>query len=107
MDQELKDKLIATHKWFRAIFMVIFMIIGYFLAPALILLIALFQFIYVLFANQPNENLLKFSNGLCDYFCQIMHYLTYGTNEKPFPFGKWPEGKCNCVIEKKTTKKKA
>jgi hypothetical protein len=93
MDQELKNKLTAGHKWIRALFMLIFMLIGYFLAPILIFLIAVFQFVFTLFANQPNENLLKFSNGICEYFSQIMHYLTYDTENKPFPFGKWPESK--------------
>lgn len=90
MDPELKEKLVSKNKWLRALFMVIFMIIGYFLAPVLILIIAVFQFIYALFTNQPNENLLKFSSGLCEYFWHIMQYLTYETEEKPFPFGKWP-----------------
>lgn len=93
MDQELKAKLTESQKWFRAIFMFIFMFIGYFLAPLLIFLITVFQFIFTLFTNSPNINLLKFSKGLCEYFYHIMNYLTYNTEEKPFPFSKWPEGK--------------
>ena len=76
-------------KWIRLFFMVIFAIINYFVR-LVILAVAIFQFLTVLFVNRVNDHLIKFGNNLSTYSYQIMMFLTYNSDEKPFPFLAWP-----------------
>lgn len=76
-------------KWLRLIYMVIFMIAGS-ITISLASLIAFFQFLSILISNKPNENLLTLGKMLSLYIKQIIEYLTYTTEEKPYPFTAWP-----------------
>ena len=87
---KLKEKLSAKDKWIRLIFMVLFSLLVYWVVFLLIWVIAAFQFIYSLFAGTPNQVLLPFSASLSEYVKQIVMYLTYNSEEKPFPFVPWP-----------------
>lgn len=89
MPQTLKEKLSKKEKWIRLIFIVIFWIIGWITRP-IIGLITIFQFIYTLFVGKPLKTLLPFSESLCMYIREIAAFLTYVTEEKPFPFKPWP-----------------
>lgn len=79
-------------KWLRLIYMVIFMITGS-IAVSLASLIAFFQFIAILVSDKSNENLLALGKMLGLYIKQIVEYLTYNTEEKPYPFSAWPTEK--------------
>lgn len=90
MDPELKKNLTATDQWIRLFFMVVFAIVGY-VVQILIWIIAAIQFVITIITGKVNQNLHNFSNGLCVYAYHIIKYLTYITEEKPFPFSHWPE----------------
>ena len=89
MDNNLKEKLLVKSKWMRGLFMLFFAIIKHFVS-GLISLIALFQFIVDLFMGKPNDKLLEFTKHLNTYLLQIANFLTYNSEEKPFPFINWP-----------------
>lgn len=89
MTQTLKEKLSVKDKWFRLIFMILFVIIMW-IARCIVGLIAIVQFIYVLFAGIPLKALLPFSESISSYIYQIIQFLTYLTEDKPFPFKAWP-----------------
>ena len=90
----MKEHLTSGNTWVRGFFMLLFAMVLFLLAysPVLLLLMAviIFQFGFVLFTGKLNENLLTFSQSLCTYTYQILRYLTYNTDQKPFPFSKWP-----------------
>lgn len=90
MQKDLKEKLLVKDKWIRGLLMVLFVIIKH-LVSILINLIALFQFGAVLLTNQPNIKLLEFSRRLNIYFLQVVNFLTFNSESKPFPFTSWPE----------------
>ena len=56
-----------------------------------ITLIAIFQFFCLLFAEKPNEPLVKFGQNLNTYLYQINQFLTVNSEVYPFPFADWPE----------------
>jgi hypothetical protein len=89
MDKDLKKKLTSTDKWIRLIFMVLFAVVGY-VVQFIIWAIAAIQFIITLITGKPNGNLLSFGEGLSAFMFHILKYLTYVTEEKPYPFGSWP-----------------
>ena len=39
---------------------------------------------------QTNDRLLRFGGELSDFLYQIFLYLTFNSEEKPFPFADWP-----------------
>lgn len=90
MDPVLKQKLTATSKWLRALYIILFAIINYFV-QMVSWAVALFQFILVLITDKPNQRLLQFSQNLGKYMANIIHYISYNTEEKPFPFSDWPK----------------
>jgi len=105
MAQTLKEKLSVKNKWIRLLFMIVFAVVVYWIALILVWIIAAFQFIYTLFVGKPLHTLVPFSNGLSQYIHEIMLFLTYVTEEKPFPFKSWP-GAAEAIKPKKAPPKK-
>jgi hypothetical protein len=60
-------------------------------AEFIILIIAVFQFLACVFAGGPNTQLVRFGRNLGRYIQQIAAYVTYASDEKPFPFAPWPD----------------
>jgi hypothetical protein len=57
----------------------------------LIVLFAIMQFIVVLVTQKANEQLARFCGQMIDYFRQILDFLTYRTEDHPFPFAPFPQ----------------
>ncbi|RRJ85476.1 DUF4389 domain-containing protein [Aestuariirhabdus litorea] len=53
--------------------------------------VVLSQVVFVLMTGSPNDNLLDFSRSLNRYIFQILQFLTYHSEQKPFPFSDWPQ----------------
>ncbi len=62
----------------------------YRLIDFVVVLVCILQFAHQLFMNEPHAELTKFSGGLANYVSQIIRYLSWGIDEKPFPFNDWP-----------------
>ncbi|WP_281246243.1 DUF4389 domain-containing protein [Nitrosomonas marina] len=75
----------------RGLFMLFFTVI-YSISKFLIIGVMLFQFGTILMTEKPNEQILKFSNGLSAYIYQIIQFLSFNSEQRPFPFSKWPNG---------------
>lgn len=51
------------------------------------------QFFWVLFTGGVNQSLETFGQSLATYTYQIIRYLTFVSDERPFPFdADWPMG---------------
>lgn len=75
--------------WTRGLFVVLFGII-YYLLFFLVVLIAVFQFLMRLFTTRFNDELLAFSDSLAEYVSQILRYITFKSDDRPYPFSPWP-----------------
>ena len=64
----------------------------YEIAKSPVLLVMIFHFLALLIARTTYAPLLRFSQGLATYLYEITLYLTFITEEKPFPFREWPSG---------------
>jgi len=89
MNDQVKESLKEKSSWLRLLFVILFVFICY-VALGLIALVMLFQILYTLITGKPNEKVLPFSRQLTAYIRDILHYLTYSTEERPFPFSDWP-----------------
>jgi hypothetical protein len=87
----MKQHLLAKATWIRGFFMLIYAFL-YGVARIVITAVVLFQFGAMLLTGQVNERLLRFGQSLSLYTYQIIRYLTYNSEEKPFPLSPWPGG---------------
>lgn len=74
----------------RALYTILYLIIGRFISMILFV-IAITQFIYSWLTGEPNEKILHFTEGLAEYAKQIVSYVGFNTDEKPWPVGDWPD----------------
>ena len=61
------------------------------LVSVLVAFIALFQFLCALIARKPNGNARCLGRGLSCYLAEIVRFLSYDTERKPWPFSPWHE----------------
>jgi hypothetical protein len=87
---EIKDHAKNTDTWLRGFFILVFGVIFYFLY-ILIWLLVIFQFVTKVITGELNSNLEQFSTKLTSYAMQILNYITYQSEERPFPFSPFPE----------------
>ena len=91
MENEIKQNLRNRTTWFRALYMLLFTVI-YGIAEIVIAAVVLLQLLTVLFTGDTNWRLLALGQNLSTYVYQIMLFLTFNTEEHPYPFGDWPDG---------------
>lgn len=77
--------------WRRALYILMFAVI---LGLTRLVLggVVVLQFIIVLFTGQPNERLLNFGQSLSTYVYLILLFVTFNSDERPYPFAPWPQG---------------
>ena len=89
--EEWKDNFLKQGKWIRLFWMVSFSFV-YYLSMTVLWLIVFFQFLFVLITDKRSKNISHVSLGFRNYMVQILDYLTYHSEEKPFPFSDFPKG---------------
>lgn len=90
MNSDLKQNLTNADTWIRGLFLLLFVII-FALTRFVIGVVVLFQFVYCLVTGSTNTRLMTFGKSLSIYVNQIVSYLTYNTEIKPYPFNDWPK----------------
>ncbi len=90
MSGNIKDNITRCGIWLRLVFMIV-LSMAYGVAEAVAFAVVVFQFVASLFTGKPNDQLARFGRNLARYFQQIIAYLTFATEEKPFPFTPWPD----------------
>lgn len=75
--------------WMRGLLMIL-MAIAYQLSGTLLCLVAVAQFLFTLFGGHPNQHLADFGRSLGRYFQQNVNFLSFASEDLPFPFSAWP-----------------
>ena len=84
-----KTHLTNPATWIRLGFMLVFTLL--LMAGSLIIsIIVVMQFALVLVTGSDNENLRNLGQGLGKWIYQAFMFLTFNSEEKPFPFDEWP-----------------
>lgn len=91
MDEKIKENLKETATWLRGLYMLLFMVV-YWVAEIIVAIVVFFQFLSVLITSTKNEKLLSLGQSLSTYIYQIMAYLTFNSEARPYPVGDWPIG---------------
>ena len=77
--------------WVRGLLMLL-MGFAFQASGTVICIVTVIQFVMTLLNDTPNERLVAFGRSLGRYLQQIINFLTFATEETPFPFGDWPAG---------------
>lgn len=81
---EQKDPLLL-----RIVYTVLFYCIFY-LAELAVAIIAILQTGFVALSGAPQADIKRFSIQLAVYLRQVVAYMTWSTDSKPYPFVEWP-----------------
>tara|TARA_Y200000002_G_scaffold382434_1_gene399465 strand:- start:1153 stop:1512 length:360 start_codon:yes stop_codon:yes gene_type:complete len=103
MNEIKKEELFKPSKWIRLVFMVVYSLIIEIIALPLILILIFLQFLFHLIAGSPNNQIQNITNWLVDFLKESFEYLTYKTEQKPFPFDQDDEEENNDDIEEVIT----
>ncbi len=74
----------------RVLYTILYLIIGRFISMVLFI-VTITQFIYSWLGDKPNAKILVFSQNMAEYTKQLVEYVGFNTNEKPWPIGDWPD----------------
>ena len=89
MDDELKQHVRDSGVWMRLLFMLVLAVL-YGVAEVVLSAVVVLQFLIVLFTGEKNARLLSLGAGLSTYAYQVFRYLTFNSEQRPFPFSDWP-----------------
>ena len=89
MRKVAKKPLDKRNMLLRGLFMLLMLLVLH-VCGTLLVAIAVIQFVVVLTGAAPNARLIAFGSNMGSYLRQIAHFLTYSTEEVPFPFSDWP-----------------
>jgi len=88
--QSIEGNLKSKPTWLRLFFMAIVAIL-YGVSRVVLVAVVILQFFFVLLTAERNQGLLHLGASLATYTYQIVRYLTFNTEERPFPFDQdWP-----------------
>lgn len=77
--------------WARGLIMLL-MALAYQVTGTLMFVVTVIQFVMMLLNDAPNARLVSFGRDLGRYLQQIANFLTFASEEIPFPFSDWPSG---------------
>ncbi len=89
MKDDLKANLTSGERWLRLLYMIMFAVIIQVTGAVMWLLVVL-QFFFSLITGNDNSQLRELGRGIATYVFQILQFLSYNSEEKPFPFSDWP-----------------
>lgn len=91
MNEEIKQRLQKKEIWLGG-FYILFFMFTYGLSNFVLFMIVFFQYVALIVTGKTNLLLLEFSQGLSTYAHQILVFLTFNSDQRPFPFSPWPSG---------------
>jgi hypothetical protein len=81
---------IGPRKWWVRALMMLLMALAFHLVAGLLICMALLQLVLLLATGRPNDRLRAFGAALGRYLAQIAQFVSFTSEEAPFPFSEWP-----------------
>ena len=95
----MKTHLLYAETWLRILFIIFFALL-YFLVRLVLAIIVVLQTLFVLFTGNKNKPIADFSTGFALYYYQVVRYLCYLQDDRPFPFQAWPKAEQDAVTDR-------
>lgn len=89
----LQENIKSKSSWLRIFYMIVVLIL-YGVSRVVLGAVLVFQICYVLFTGTPHKPLLEFGQSLAIYTYQLVMYLTFNSDIRPFPLdADWPHAR--------------
>ena len=89
-ESQLAKNLTSKSIWMRLLFMLV-MTFLYSVSRVVVGAVVVVQFFWVLFTSNTNKELQTFGKSLAMYTNEIILYLTFNSEDRPYPFDlNWP-----------------
>lgn len=90
MEDQTKQNLLNPDLWIRLVYMLVFAALLC-IARIVIYAVAVLQFLLVLLSGSDNQNLREVGQIAAKWSLQAFYFLTFNSDQKPFPFDDWPD----------------
>ena len=90
-ESNLEENIKSRSTWTRLLFMILFVAI-WGVSEFVVVAVFILQFLILLFTGETNPRLAVLAQNLATYTYQVVAFLTFVTEEQPFPFADWPSG---------------
>ncbi|MCP4299573.1 MAG: DUF4389 domain-containing protein [Gammaproteobacteria bacterium] len=88
----IEENLKSRATWTRLLFMLICYILVS-IASFVGTFVVVLGFLWVLFTGEVNRQIQQVGQSIAAYVYEIIRYLTFNTEDRPFPLGNdWPSG---------------
>ncbi len=88
-ENSLSSNLTNTDSWKRLVLCVLFLFVSSLLRIA-VFAVFVAQTLFVLLTGEKNTRLQSFADVLRNYIYQVIGYVTYSSDHRPFPFNDLP-----------------
>lgn len=75
--------------WIRGLYMLLFLLF-YSVAEFVMMVVIIVQFGYRLFSDECQPRLLQLGGSVALYIYQVLQFLSFNSDEMPYPFKEWP-----------------
>jgi len=89
MDAETKNNLTEQSTWKRIAYMVLF-VITFNVAEMVLFVLVVLQVAFKLLTGKPLDPLKELGQEIGTYMRSVVNFLTFETEEMPFPVKPWP-----------------
>ena len=103
MDEELKANIKEKSTWIRSLYMILF-IVFFYVALMVAGVVVVAQFLSKLLMGKANEQLSSFGHSLGIYLSEVVWFLTFHSEDMPYPCRPWPSkagGKVEATVVRK------
>ncbi|MES3008119.1 MAG: DUF4389 domain-containing protein [Pseudomonadota bacterium] len=90
MSDDIVENLTQPSQWLRVLFMIV-LVVALYVVGLMLTLVTVGQVGFSLVTGSNNDNLRVLGKSLTLYVQQILDFLTYNNEIKPFPFSPFPD----------------
>lgn len=90
MSDDIVENLSRPEQWLRVLFMAV-LAVALYVVGLMLTLVTVGQVLFSLVTGSDNPNLRALGGSLTLYVKQILDFLTYNSEVKPFPFSPYPD----------------
>ena len=82
----IEENIKSRSTWLRLLFMIVFYVLAT-VTSAVLSVVVVLGFFWVLFTGEKNRQLQQAGQVIAAYLYELVRFLTFNTEDKPFPFG--------------------
>jgi hypothetical protein len=91
-----KRTITSPDYWLRLIYTLL-LALAWQITELLLVAVTILQLVFKLISGEPNPRLTGFGNSLSQYAWQIGRFVTFASDQKPWPFMEWPDPEAQWV----------